>query len=848
MILMRGTIAKVFTFAVSCVVVLGWISTSQAQLNLSGAAEIKLALDKLNVLGSVLMIAAHPDDENDYAVAYFGRGRKVETAYLSATRGEGGQNLIGSEQGDLLGLIRTQELISAVRVDGAQQFFTRAIDFGFSKTSAETLEKWGHDKLLSDMVWVIRVFEPDVIIQQWSGTTRDGHGQHQASGIVGREAYVAAADPTKFPEQLKWVKPWQTKRMVGRNPNGRGPYARTDTPPPAPAADRITIDPGQFDPVLGKSYEEIGAISRSQHQSQGQGSLQRWGAAPNDLVVLAGDKASKDFFDGIDITWNRVPGGAEIGRQLAAADAQYDIEHPEKTLPALLAVRPAIAKLAASGNIWGERKLRDLDEAAALCAGLGLDALASQAVQSPGGKWKINLIAIERLHTEAGAVRVTVEGLGQKVSEKIADSLPYNRTANKEIEFPIPADAPNSQPFWLVKPHGAAYEIDDQRLIGRPDPVPVLEAKFQVSIGGQEIAVVKPVRYRFVDTIEGEKFRPIVVAPRVAVNLAEQAIVFPNGGARQVAVALKAEAGKASGTLRIAAPEGWKVSPASTPFTFEAAGEERQFSFSITPPLHAKPANFKAIATVDGKDISSGVHVIAYSHIPPQTVFPPAEGKLVPAPLTVLSKRIGYVMGAGDEVPDSIRQMGCSVVMLTDADLAGTDLSGFDAIVTGVRAYDVREALRANQRRLLDYVSSGGTLVVQYNRSGERLEGLVGPYPMTFSAQRVTVEDAPVTFTNPQSLLLNAPNKITQSDFDGWIQERGIYFASKWDAKYETVLESHDPGEKPLTGGMLVTRYGKGVYVFTGYAWFRQLPAGVPGAYRIFANLLSAGKVTLARR
>lgn len=791
------------------------------------------------------MIAAHPDDENTAVLAYYARGRKVETGYLSATRGEGGQNLIGSEQGELLGLIRTQELLAARRNDGAQQFFTRAIDFGFTKTVDETLQKWGHDTILSDIVWVIRRFQPDVVILRFSGTSKDGHGQHQVSALLGKEAFSVAADPHRFPEQLQWVKPWQAKRLLW-NVFAFTPEQQKEA---ASMPGRIQIDAGQFDPVLGKSYAEIAGISRSEHKTQGMGVPQRRGSAPDFFVTVAGDKPEKDLLDGIDITWNRVPGGAAIGRQLARAAAEYQMEHPEKTVPLLLAVRPAIAKLAGSGNIWGVRKLGELDEAVALCSGLWLDAVASQPTETPGGRWKITLTAIDRSPVAIGPVVARVEGLGQSAGDTLASTLTYNKPASKNVEIAIPAGAPYSQPFWLAHKHkGETYTIDDQLLIGRPDPIPVLQATFKVNIDGQQLTMQKAVRYRYVDHVEGEKIEPIVVTPPVAVNLIEPALVFPNESPKQIAVLVRSEArsegGRISGTLRVDAPGGWKIVPESATFQLTSTGEERQFSFSVTPPANASPARFRAVANVQGNDIESGVHVIAYSHIPPQTVFPRSEGKLAPAPLTVLARRVGYIYGAGDQVPDAIRQMGCPVTFLSDQDLAGGNLSSYDAIVTGVRAYNVRDALRANQQRLLQYVEQGGTMIVQYNVADGRSTGVenIGPYPITLSGDRVTEEDSRVTFVDPQSPLLNQPNKITEADFQGWVQERGLYFASRWDRHYHTVIECHDPGEKPMGGGMLVTNYGKGVYIFTGYSWFRQLPAGVPGAYRIFANLLSAGK------
>jgi LmbE family N-acetylglucosaminyl deacetylase len=824
---------------------------AHAQQNLSGTPAIKLALDKLNVLGSVLMIAAHPDDENTAALAYWARGRKLETAYLSCTRGEGGQNLLGPEQGDLLGVIRTQELLAARRIDGAQQFFTRAIDFGFTKTAQETFEKWGHEQTLGDVVWIIRKYQPDTIVLRFSGTPRDGHGQHQASAILGREAFTAAADRTRFPEQFQYVQPWQAKRLLWN--------AATFTPEQEKEADaekaRIEFDTGLYDPVLGKSYGEIAGISRSQHRSQAMGSAERKGSSRNFLMTIAGDVAKKDLFDGIDISWTRVPNGAPIGAILASAAANFVPEHPERTIPALLQARPLIA---ANNDTWSRRKLIELDEAIALCSGLFVDAEADRFAAVPGGKLQVTLSAINRsTYPESGAV-AKLDGPGAGQSVKIDGPFEYNKTVTKAVDLVVPAGTPNSQPYWLAAPHSLTrYEIADQRLAGIPDSLPVMTATFEVSVGGERIVLTRPVHYRYVDRLRGELVRPLAVVPAVAVNLAEPALMFTSAGPRQLHVVLHANTPKAYGELHVEAPAGWKVEPSALPFDLKSGGEEKEESFTISPehfgPESGEPARFHVFATVGAAKIESGVQVIAYEHIPPQTIFLPSSGQLREAPLTVLAKNVGYIPGAGDDVPDALRQMGCNVTMLTDNDLTSGDLSKFDAIVTGVRAYNVSAVLRANQQRLLDYVSNGGTLIVQYNvpdrrgggRGGRGVEAPsqldhIGPYPLTLSGDRVTVEESPVEFLNMQNPLLRAPNVITSKDFEGWIQERGLYFASEWDPRYQTVIETHDPGEKPLPGGTLYTKYGKGAYIFTAYSWFRQLPAGVPGAYRLFANMLSA--------
>lgn len=820
------------------------IVPSHGQRALSGTPEIELALHKLNVLGSVLMIAAHPDDENTAVLAYFARGRSLRTGYLSLTRGEGGQNLIGPQQGDLLGVIRTQELLAARRIDGAEQYFTRAIDFGYSKTADEALEKWGRDKVLSDIVWVIRKFRPDIIVLRFSGTPRDGHGHHQASAILGKEAFFAAADKNRFPEQLRYVQPWQAKRLFW-NVFSFTPEQEKEA---AAIPHKVEVDAGEFNPVLGKSYAEIAGISRSQHRSQGFGAAERRGPAKNFLATIAGDPADHDPFDGVDTTWSRVPGGATVAPILAEALRTFVPEEPEKAIPLLLKARPLIAAI---DDPWAKRKLEELDETLALCSGLWMDATAERYAAVPGSTLKITLEAINRSHYRVHWHSDFLTELGRAQPARKVDGppMPYNEPERREVTWTVPADAPYSQPYWLRNPPvGNTYDIRDQELIGLADTPPSLVANFSFDFGGADLTLKRPVQYRYVDPTEGELTRAVVIVPEVAVNLAEPVDVFPSESAKRIEVQIKANTADMNGDLRLDLPPSWRAEPASHPFRLAQAADEQTVAFSVTPPREDTQDRLRAVAHVDGKEISSGETIIAFPHIPTQTLFPDSDAKLERVDVKLTAHKIGYVMGAGDEVPDALRQLGCEVTLLSGRDLAEGNLVGFDAIVTGVRAYNVRPDLRANQQRLLDYVQNGGTMIVQYNvaeggpfggrRTGE-LEH-VGPYPLKIDRPRVSVEESPVKFVHPDNPLLVWPNRITERDFDGWIQERGLYFASEWDAHYQPIVETHDPGEKPQEGGTLYTRYGKGVYIFTAFSWFRELPAGVPGAYRIFANMLSA--------
>ena len=810
----------------------------------AGSLRVKHGIEKLQRLGSVLMIAAHPDDENTAMLAYLAKGRKMRTAYLSLTRGEGGQNLIGAEQGPLMGLIRTQELLAARRIDGAEQFFSRAIDFGFSKTADETLAKWGRQAVLSDAVWVIRRFQPDVVLLRFSGTPRDGHGQHQASAIIGKEAFTAAADPNRFPEQLKYVKPWQAKRLYFNVFS----FNRQMEQEAEALQGRITVDAGQYDPELGMSYGEIAGISRSQHRSQGMGAAERKGPMPQYFTWVAGDKATSDLFDGIDTTWSRVSGGgADVGAMLATADKSFDVEKPEATVPALLAARRKIAELAKQQQ-WAKFKLSELDELIAEAAGLWFDVSTPQQIFTAGGAMKLQVNALNRSRLPVSLTRLQVNG-GPAMTD--AKTLEFNKPMQLPYEVPL-AQGSYNQPFWLrAQPGETMYKIADQLLIGVPDLGSGYTAHASLTVSGEAIGIERPVVNRYVDQVRGELTRPVIVAPVVAVGFSERSLVFPSAAARQIEVQLRANQGSVSGELRIEAPAGWRVQPPARQFSIDDAGAMEIAQFTVTPPAKDSAGDLRAVAKVGGVDIHNDMRIIDYEHIPAQTVFNESRAAVVRTDARTLAKRVGYVMGAGDDVPAALRQLGVDVTFLTSDDLARTELSGFDAIVTGVRAYNVRKDLRANQTRLLDYVQKGGTLIVQYNvapggfnAGNPRLLDKIGPYPMQVSGDRVTVESAPLKPTRPDQFLLQAPNHISERDYEGWVQERGLYFARTWDPHYTPLWETSDPGEKPSQGATLYTRYGKGVYIFSPMSWFRQLPAGVPGAYRLFANLLSAGKVT----
>ncbi len=798
------------------------------------AGELKLALKKLTVVGTALYMAAHPDDENTAMLAWLAKERLVRTAYLSVTRGDGGQNLIGAEQADLLGLIRTHELLQARRLDGAEQFFTRANDFGFSKSTEEALKIWEHDKVLGDAVWIIRNLRPDIIITRFPPDSRAGHGHHSASAVLAEEAFAAAADPKKYPGQLKFVQPWRARRVAWNSytPNF------TNNPPEGPNV--LPVQIGVYNPLLGQSYTEIAGESRSMHKSQGFGSARARGVRTDYLKHTAGEPARTDPFDDVDLSWNRINGGGTIAITLQEAYAQFNPENPSASLPLLLQAYGQIEKLPDSEH-YKHVKKKELTELIIACAGLWFEANAFVYAGTPGSTIKSTASVVKR--SDFPVFLEDIKILNTAKDTTIRRQLDNNELLNLPVTFSIPAGADFTQPYWLVNPRSQGmYSVNDLNLIGKPQREPQLTAQFRFRIGDVPFTLPAPVQYKWVDQVAGELYRPFEVRPAVMANVAGKVYMFASGEAKEIPVLLKAGVANAAGEVSLQVPKGWKVEPASIPFDLEKAEQEVLVFFYVTPPANASEAVLKAvIRTPEGKTSSRGILTLDYPHIPRQTVFPPAEVKAVRLDVNTGGRNIGYLMGAGDEVPASLRQIGYKVTMLEEEDLKGdpAQLARFDAIVLGVRAFNTREFLRFYNRSLFRYAENGGVVVVQYTVSRPLVTEQIGPYPFELSRDRVTVEGAPVTFLQPGHPVLNSPNKITQKDFEGWVQERGLYFAQKWDPRYQAVLSSTDPGEKPQEGGLLVASHGKGKFIYTGYAFFRQLPAGVPGAYRLFANLLA---------
>lgn len=809
---------KLKTLPIYLILLFPFCLYAQSQRSLN-AAEIKQGLEGLNVTGRVLYIAAHPDDENTRLLAFLAKGMKFKTAYLSLTRGDGGQNLIGTEQADLLGLLRTQELLAARRIDGAEQFFTRANDFGFSKTSEEALAFWGEQKILADVVWVIRKFQPDVIITRFPGDARAGHGAHAASAILAEKAFSLAADPKQFPEQLAYVKPWKTKRIVWNTFNFGGNNTTSD--------EQLKLDVGQYNSLLGQSFGEIAAESRSSHRSQGFGSMKQRGSAMEYFEHRAGTPAKKDLFEDVNSTLSRHPGMQQVQVLVNDINQSYQVNAPYKSLDKLLKLK------ALSSNLpFDHSKLNELILA---CAGIWVEAVSTAPVYAVSEQVTMQLEALSRLPAEFPAqVQLIIDD--EKPVELPAGQLQrINRTLKT-------ATGQITQPYWLSNPHGiGSYEFSGIDNLAAPESKALSPGKIEISIKGIRIPVERAIIYKYANPAIGEIYQPVVIAPPITATLKEKAYVFNNQLSRKIEVSVRGFAPNAKGQLKIKAPLGWTISPAMIDINLEGRGSEEQYELTISPKADAKPGMLQLEVTTAGATYHHGFQQIAYEHIPVQTLFPASEARLEQVDLKFAGRSIGYIPGAGDLIPQALKQIGYEVTVLEHNLLMNGDLSRFDAIVTGVRLYNINEDMPAIQAKLLNYVKNGGTLVQQYNVNAPLKVSQLGPYPFTISRNRVTEEDAIVSFLKPDHAVLNFPNKITSKDFEGWVQERGIYFADNLDPKYTPILSMKDKGEQPTSGSLLVADYGKGKYIYTGLVFYRELPAGVPGAYRLFVNLLSAG-------
>lgn len=815
---------------------LGQFIHAQTSPELS-SSEILLGLKKLNKVGSVLYIAAHPDDENTRLLGFLATDKNLRTGYLSITRGDGGQNLIGKEQGDALGLIRTQELLAARRTDGAEQFFTRANDFGFSKNPEETFTIWDRDSVLSDVVLAIRKFKPDVIICRFPTTGEGGHGHHTASAILAMEAFDLAADPTKFPEQLKNTEVWQAKRIFWNTFN----FGGNNTTSP----DQLKVDVGTFNVLTGKSYGEVAATSRSMHKSQGFGSAKQRGENIEYFKLLKGKKADNDLFENINTSWNRFSATADLDKLTADCITQYDTQHPEKSIPSLVVIYNKLQALDdkdPSIRYWKKLKLTACENLIIQCAGLWMEAYSDDFSAVPGNDVKITAQIIARNPVDVKLNNISF--FDQTTLNSNKKLLP-NQLETIEQTEKINEKTPYSTPYWLVEPHTVGmYTVKNEPLIGKPENNPAEHVVFDLTIEGLNLKIERGIVYKRTDPVKGEVYRPFEILPPATVNISDKVFVFSATTAKEVALTIKANEDNINGTVNVIVPTGWNIEIKNPAFQLAKKGDETTVVGMLTPQEKSEDGQLNVTLTIDGKIYTKSITRIEYDHIPYQFILADATAKVVHLDLKKTGNTIGYIPGAGDNVVECLTQIGYKVTILTNELLAQEDLSKFDCIVTGVRAYNTVDRLPIYYDKLMEYVHNGGNMIVQYNTNNRiaPIETKIGPYPFIISRDRVTDDNAKVDFINPKQAVLNSPNVITQKDFEGWIQERGIYFATDIDKSYETVFSMHDPNEKPSQGSLIIGKYGKGNFVYTGLVFFRELPAGIPGAYRLFVNLLSLPK------
>jgi len=822
------------------------------------AAEILHRMQKLNVLGSVLYIVAHPDDENTRLIAWLANGKKVRTGNLSLTRGDGGQNLIGPELGDALGIIRTQELMEARRIDGGEQFFTRAVDFGYSKNAAESFEKWGKQEVLSDVVRVIRMFRPDIIITRFAPDRSAGHGHHEASAILAEEAFDLAGDPKAFPEQLEQgLEVWQPRRLFF---NGSTWWKKDLADIAKNDPDWFSVDVGGYDPLLGLSYTELAGRSRSMHKSQGFGAAETRGESLEYLKLIKGDRPKgKDIFEGIDMTWGRV-GQTKVAETIKIMQSRYSVNDPSKLLTELLELRRELSRLSWNGSKQIDFDLRwwttymdhqVLNPLFFAASGFVSEVIADKPWYAKGDSIPVKVSSFARI---GNPQRVGVQYSPPWVLSTASDAFSKNKalTETKILAEGFLGENFN-QPVWLEHPHGNLHMVSEP-YIGLP--VRPASLFFNISAGDDKGTFVRreSLFYKWVDRVAGERIRPVYITP-VASVIPKSDVLIATGGPQSITVEVEALTDSLTGQLNVTLPDGWATTKDLKLVNIAKRNERQSFTYQLIPGENAKPGAAKFTFTGPKGKADRTLHEIDYPHIMPQVYYTPAEVKLVPLDpakagqgVQTTAKRVGYVKGAGDDVPQAMEQLGVVVEYIEPTSAKLEELRKYDAIVTGIGAYNATKGMKELHPLLLQYVEEGGTLIVQYNTTPRFFSGAsdfqidpatLGPKPFSITRDRVTVEEAPPTFLAPKHPLLNTPNTITAADFEGWVQERGLYFAGEFAPNYTPLIAWNDPGEEPIDGALIAMDHGKGRFIYTGISFFRQLPAGVPGAYRLFANLIS---------
>jgi LmbE family N-acetylglucosaminyl deacetylase len=803
------------------------------------SSEIHESIKKLNFLGSVLYVAAHPDDENTRLISYMSNDVKARTAYLSLTRGDGGQNLVGPEIRELLGVIRTQELLAARGTDGGEQLFTRANDFGYSKHPDETLAIWNKKEVLSDVVLAIRQFQPDVIINRFNhrtpGTT---HGHHTSSAMLSVEAFDLVGDKNAYPKQLSRTNIWQPQRLFFNT--SWWFYGSRENFEKADKSNLLAVDTGVYFPSSGLSNPEIAALSRSQHKSQGFGSTGSRGSQIEYIEIIKGDLPTDktNIFEGIDTSWNRVEGGKAIGDILYAVEKNYDFKNPSASIPELMRAYLAIQNL--ENTHWKNIKTNEVKNIIAACAGLYLEVTANSNHATAGAVIDLNLEVINRSNSKI-VLSSIINPNGIKIDKNI--TLDNNTDFDFKETLEIKTDQNVSTPYWLTKKGTLGmYEVEDNKLIGKPETPRGLNITFNLNIQNADISFTKAIVYKTNDPVKGEVYKPFEIIPEVSAKISEKVIILDTDNQRDIEVKVKAGRDNIEGYVQIAHPKNWSVFPEKQKVIIANKGQEQRLVFTVVPPKEQSEGFLTPMVYIGDNVYTKELIEIDYDHIPFQTVLLPSQSKIVRLDIKKRGQNIGYIEGAGDVVPESLRQIGYNVAILKPEDISVENLKRFDAVVVGIRAYNTVEELKFKQQLLFDYVAQGGNMIVQYNTNRRLKVDQIAPYDLKLSRDRVTDEFADVTLLATNHDVLNVPNKITSKDFEGWTQERGLYFPGEWSSEFTPILSMNDEGETPKTGSLLVAKHGKGHYIYTGLSFFREFPAGVSGAYRLFANILSLGK------
>ncbi len=822
------------------VILLFLYSLSQAQQpNKPNSSEIFESIQKLNFLGSVLYVAAHPDDENTRLISYMSNHVKARTAYLSLTRGDGGQNLIGPEIRELLGVMRTQELLAARRIDGGEQLFTRANDFGYSKHPDETLAIWNKDDVLSDVVWAIRKFKPDIIINRFNDDSAGKtHGHHTSSAMLSIEAFDLANDKNAFPNQLKQVSLWQPKRLFFNT--SWWFYGSQENFEKVDKSNMLSFDVGVFYPLKGVSNNELASLASSQHLCQGFGRITTRGSQIEYIEFLKGDfqEESNNVFSGIDTSWNRIKGGNAIGTILNTVEENFDFRNPASHISELIKAYQLLNKI--EDKHWKSIKMKELRSIIEACAGLYLEASAETNWATPNETVNLNIEVLNRSNKN-----ILLESIKATNSVKISKNI--SLTENTKYNFKESIKISNSKqpttPYWLTeKGTLGMYKVNDKSLIGLPETPRAFKVDFNLLIDRVPITISKDIIYRYSKPDKGELYKPFEIIPEASAKISEKVIIFENDKQKDIEVIVKAGRDNLEGFVELCYPKDWNVYPEKQKVSIANKGQEQTLVFTVIPPKNQSEGLISPLVYIGENSYSKELIEIDYDHIPFQTVLLPSESKIVRLNIKKKGKNIGYIVGAGDVVPESLRQIGYNVVIINPEDINSENLSRFDAIVVGIRAYNVVDELKFKQKLLLNFVEQGGNMIVQYNTNRGIKVTNIAPYNLKLSRDRVTDENAEVRFLAPQHSLLNFPNKITQQDFEGWTQERGLYFPNEWSQEFTPILSMNDKGETAKDGSLLVAKYGKGYYIYSGLSFFREFPEGVSGAYRLFANMLSIGK------